>query len=87
MSEATPPAVTPQPVSVPEEQVPTTDWLDGVIKRLEALNGRPDVAIMSCFEYWELITILLFVRRILDQEGSLVECPVPINVIGDIHGQ
>jgi hypothetical protein len=35
----------------------------------------------------EIAAILMFVSKIIDQEGSLVEVEVPVKVIGDIHGQ
>jgi len=62
-------------------------WLDGIIEKLNSLYKNTDKTICDVMTMDEIVAVLTFSRRIIDQEGSLVEVEVPIKVIGDIHGQ
>uniref|UniRef100_A0AC34GFB4 Serine/threonine-protein phosphatase n=1 Tax=Panagrolaimus sp. ES5 TaxID=591445 RepID=A0AC34GFB4_9BILA len=64
-----------------------TSWLDGIIEKLNSLYNRLDVGIVNIMTLDEIVAILTFVTKIINQEGSLVEVEIPIKVIGDIHGQ
>lgn len=62
-------------------------FLDSILERLNTLVGRTDIGIINVVSLDEILAILTFVTKIINQEGSLVEVEVPIKVIGDIHGQ
>jgi len=64
-----------------------TTWLDGIIEKLNSLYNRTDIGIVNLMSLDEIVAILTFVTKIINQEGSLVEVEVPIKVVGDIHGQ
>ncbi|KAI6173993.1 Serine/threonine-protein phosphatase [Aphelenchoides besseyi] len=82
------PTAEPAPKSLSSVELPPeSHWLDGVIDKLNSLYNQPTLSINNVLSMDDVVAILAYVRRIIDQEGSLVEMEVPIKVIGDIHGQ
>lgn len=66
---------------------PPTPWLDDLLARLASLYNQGDKCIVHVATLDEVLAVLSFVTKIINQEGSLVEVEAPIKVLGDIHGQ
>ncbi|KAI6172999.1 Serine/threonine-protein phosphatase [Aphelenchoides besseyi] len=70
-----------------KQKAPEPKWLDNVIEKMNSLCKDATLTINNILTMDDIVLILNYVRRIFDEEGSLVEVEVPIKVIGDIHGQ
>uniref|UniRef100_A0A914XU19 Uncharacterized protein n=1 Tax=Panagrolaimus superbus TaxID=310955 RepID=A0A914XU19_9BILA len=63
-----------------------TSWLDGIIEKLNSLYNRLDIGIVNIMTLDEIVAILTFVTKIINQEGSLVEVEVPIKFFSIYYG-